>query len=114
MFLLTTDGLNNVKKLMVKMRTANVRHSLIRDDLIARHKLDINPRPSDYPTVLLPEGYEARVSYCVELQWERQGLDTCGTHSTPFFAVPANRIDTDIILGYEDSGEEPTDAGMVA
>lgn len=109
-YLLNCAG-NGVEEILVRMRVAApIQHSVIREDIIHRRNLTgnlewINPPQNvlvtHSGTPHIPREVTVRCS--VELTWRRPNSES--THSTKFYIVPGAMLDTDVLLGYEDSGE---------
>lgn len=80
----------------------------MREEVARRH--NIATSTAEEYTVSVPHNaaphahIQVLVSECVTLQWRRPQSNT--THNTTFYIVPKNVLDIDILLGYEDSGED--------
>jgi hypothetical protein len=99
---------NGIEEKMVRMRTAPIRHSVIRDAVLTR-SLNASLSPVEGYHVSVPDltnpdiHRDVLVSYFTKLTWRRPSSDS--THSTTFYVVSRNVLDTDVLLGDEDSGE---------
>jgi len=105
-----TEG--SVKEHIVRMRTAPIAHSLMREEVVHRRNLTASLVPAEECGVFLPypagshAQKEVPVTYCAKLEWFRSGSNS--THSTTFYIVPRemqHMLDVDVLLGYKDSGE---------
>ena len=98
-----------VEEKLVRMKTAQIRHSIIREDVAHKRSLNASINQEEETQVFVPctsnpEDYtEIRVSESITLIWRRPNSNS--THSTTFFLVSKNVLNTDVVLGYEDSGE---------
>lgn len=92
---ITEDGIVEVP---VRMRTALIKHSVIRQDLVFKRKLASN---LNREVSVSHNGISSIGS--LELQWCKPNRDS--THSTTFYVIPG--LETDLYLGFEDSGEGP-------
>ena len=95
---------------MVRMKDASIMYSVIRDDVVGKRNLEESPglvqaevTHVDVPHRPSGQNQLVPVSCAIELTWRRPHSDS--THNTLFYVVPNGAIDTDILLGYKDSGE---------
>ncbi|RII06786.1 hypothetical protein CUC08_Gglean010019 [Alternaria sp. MG1] len=108
--LLLLFGGTEVEEHLVRMRLAQTRYSVIRGDVVQKRGLDtmctlVQP---DFNEVYVPSrtaaGFDLVPTSCsIELTWRRPRSDS--THNTIFYVVPQEALDTDLLLGCEDSGE---------
>jgi hypothetical protein len=102
-----TDG--SVREDIVRMRTAPIACSVMREDVVHKRGLTASLRETDECRVFVPypPGSHAQtqvpVTYRAKLEWIRPRSNS--THSTTFYIVPKALLDVDVVLGYKDSGE---------
>ncbi|EDU45108.1 predicted protein [Pyrenophora tritici-repentis Pt-1C-BFP] len=95
----------------IRMKTAPIKYSVIRDDVVVKRKLNVaySLSPAEEQEIYVPCRMTGNlqlvsVEWCIELTWRRP--DSEATHSTMFYVVPKDRLGPDMLLGFEDSGEE--------
>jgi hypothetical protein len=115
--LLLLFGGTEVEEQLVRMKLAPIKYSAIRGDVVQKRGLDAMCTliQSEVNEVYVPRraavGFDLVPASCsIELTWRRPRSDS--THSTIFYVVPQEALDTDILLGYEDSGEGYTGVYM--
>jgi len=93
------------------MRPASIKHSVIRGDVVGRRHLEdsFNISQADLTHVEVPDRVTGElrlepVSCAIELTWRQPHSNS--THETLFYVVPKETLDIDILLGYDDSGQE--------
>ena len=107
-FFFTSHG-RVIDETLVRMRTAHIKHSVIRQDIVHnRHLLgSLNQLEPSYVSVTRSATPHARkevqTSCSIELEWSRPHSEM--THRTTFYLVSGDALDTDVLLGYDDSGE---------
>jgi hypothetical protein len=97
-----------VEEEMVRMKSAPIKHSVIREDVVRERNLDNHLTQTDELQVTVPpvsnpdtEIY-VRVFECITLTWRRHNSNK--THNTKFYVVPQSALAIDVLLGYQDSG----------
>jgi hypothetical protein len=99
---------NGVKEEMVRMKSAPIEHSVIREDVVHGRNLGNQLTQTDEPQVTVPHisnpdtQIYVRVFECITLTWRRHNSNS--THSTKFYVVPKSALAIDVLLGYHDSG----------
>lgn len=95
----------------VRMRPALIKHSVIRGDVVGRRQLEdsFNISQAGLTHVEVPHRVTGElrlvpVSCAIELTWRQPHSNS--THETLFYVVPKETLDIDILLGYDDSGQE--------
>lgn len=95
---------------MVRMKTASITYSVIRDDVVGKRNLEesFGLTHADIAHVQVPNRVSGQaqlipVSWSIGLTWRRPHSDS--THSTTFYLVPKEVLDIDMYLGSDDSGE---------
>lgn len=108
MLLIPTD--RGITKEVVRMRTAPVENSLIAEDVIHGRDLVSSLCAVEQQHVYVPRGVDFEeldtfgASYSIKLTWRRS---TAGSsHVTIFYVVRKGLMDTDVVLGAKDSGED--------
>jgi len=93
------------------MRPALIKHSVIRGDVVGRRQLEdsFNISQAGLTHVEVPHRVTGElrlvpVSCAIELTWRQPHSNS--THETLFYVVPKETLDIDILLGYDDSGQE--------
>ena len=92
-----------------RLKTAQIPHSVIREDAVTRLGDSVVTDAEDNFQVMVPHPADpnlrrtVHVEESVTLTWRRPHSDA--THDTTFFLVPKDMLNTDILLGYVDSGE---------
>ena len=97
-------------ELRVRMKTAPITYSVIRDDVVGKRNLEdsFSLSPAEVAHVQVPHRVSGGVqtvpvSWSIDLTWRRPHSDS--THSTVFYLVPKEVLDIDMCLGYDDSGD---------
>lgn len=96
----------------VVLRNAAIEFSLIREDIVNERLTGAEAAEEERPYVIELPGpmalsgacAEVRISEFVTLTWRRK--KSAATHRTKFFLVSKSILDTDVLLGYKDSGED--------
>lgn len=107
--LLYGDDDEDLKPKPVRMKTAAIEHSVIRDDVVHSRNLGENLNSIAPFTVQVPQReapsnvVDVVTMRCVQITWRRRNSDS--THLTMFYVVPGRLIDADVLLGCTDSGE---------
>jgi hypothetical protein len=108
--LLPTVVEGQVVEVPVRMKTASITYSVIRDDVVGKRNLEesFGLSPAEVAQVPVPHRVSGGVqvvpvSWSIDLTWRRPHSDS--THSTIFYLVPKEVIDVDMYLGYDDSGD---------
>jgi len=93
------------------MSTAPIKYSVIREDVVVERNLNAaySLRQAEEQQIYVPcrEAEKLQlvsVEWCIQLTWRRP--DSQATHSTLFYVVPKDILEPDMLLGFEDSGEE--------
>lgn len=98
-----------VEEKPVLMRSGQCQLSLIREDIADEQSRYTSISQGNEYRVLVPQHgnpdtcIPMHVSESITLTWRRPNSGS--THRTTFFLIPKGVLDTDVILGYEDSGE---------
>lgn len=95
-----------VKEKIFRMNTAPIRHSVIREDIVSRLGIDVDQEEGFVylPNLANPNSWTpVRTDTSVTLDWRRPKSQA--THSTTFLLVRKDLLDTDVLLGFGDSGE---------
>ena len=95
----------------IRMNTAPIKYSVIREDVVLKRNLHAaySLSPIEEQQIHVPcratENLQlVSVEWCIELTWRRR--DSEATHSTMFYVVPKGLLEPDMLLGSEDSGED--------
>jgi hypothetical protein len=93
------------------MKSAPIKYSLIRDDVVGKRNLDdsFNLSSAEVTRVEVPHHASGGVqlvpvSCSIDLTWRRPHSNS--THSTMFYVVSKEVLDIDMYLGYEDSDKD--------
>ena len=95
----------------IRMNTAPIKYSVIREDVVVERSLNdaYSLIPAEVQQIYVPcraaeSPQLVSVEWCIQLTWRRP--DSQATHSTLFYIVPKVLLESDMLLGFEDSGEE--------
>jgi hypothetical protein len=110
-FILATSDDEDLIEHPARMKSAQVEHSVINDNMFAAGRIcgsnieeEIPEQEIAIPCRRTPEMYTyVTVSSCAKLTWRRSSSDA--THKTLFYLVPQEYLDIDVLLGIRDSGE---------
>lgn len=90
----------------LRLRTAHIKHSVIRQDVIHKRHLvgNLISLPPAYVSItrsatpLIPE--QAQTNCAIELEWRRPHSER--SHCTTFYIVSGEALDADVLLGRDD------------
>jgi hypothetical protein len=95
----------------VRMKSAPIKYSVIRDDVVGKRNLDdsSNLNSAELIQVEVPHRASGGIqivptSWSIHLTWRRPHSDS--THSTMFYVVSRDVLDIHMYLGYQDSRED--------
>jgi hypothetical protein len=100
---------HGIQELMVRMRTAPIRDSLIREEVVHERDLvsqltRIEEHQVTVPFITNPGSYlPVLVFESITLTWRRHNSNK--THNTTFYVLPRSDMSADVLLGSQDSGE---------
>ncbi|KAH7066425.1 hypothetical protein BKA63DRAFT_161453 [Paraphoma chrysanthemicola] len=109
---------NEIQEQPVRMKTAQIRDSVIREEVVherdlASHLTQIDQHQVAVPSITTPGSYlTASVYECITLTWRRHNSNK--THNTTFYVLPRSDMSADILLGFQDSGEYGAGMFLVA
>jgi hypothetical protein len=98
-----------VEEHLLRIRTANIEHSVIRHDIVHKRHLSgaIERLNGCYVSVTQSATphlqRQVQAFSCINLDWRRPNSDI--TQRSTFYLVPRGELDTDVLLSYHDSGE---------
>jgi hypothetical protein len=107
--LLPTRVGDKVVEVTVRMKSAPIKYSVIRDDVVGRRNLEDSFPLSQAEVTDVEVPHRAsggvqlvQVHWSIDLTWRRPHSDS--THGTIFYLVPKEVLDVDMCLGCDDSG----------
>jgi hypothetical protein len=97
-----------IEETPLRMRTANVEHSVIRQDIVLKRHLNGIPNQLDQCYVTVTQSTtphlleEVQAGSSIDLDWRRPHSEI--TDRTTFYIVSGDALDTDVLLSCHDSG----------
>jgi hypothetical protein len=99
----------DVEEHLLHMRTANIEHSVIRQDVVHKRHLNGVLNRLDQCFVSVTQSttphltQQVQAYSCIELDWRRPQSERM--ERSTFYIVPRGALSTDVLLSYHDSGE---------